>query len=496
MTAAPASHYRVILGVSDSFNCGAAVVVDGRITAAISEERLSRVKMVMGWPRLAIDEVLWVAGIRPEDVERVAVATETLYWRPEAVENDGYFEGRPWGWDKRAMIELASWGSTVLGDSALARRPYYALKRLLCLRRQRSIPAELHRIGVQAPVRFVDHHLAHAASAYFPGGRPDATIATLDGAGDNLSATIYRGVNGCLERVAAVSSYDSVGNFYSYVTHILGFKAHRHEGKIMGLAAYGEPVYLDLLRTMVRHHEGTIENRAKAFHTSAIRKLRRQIPRNAAREDVAASIQALLEEVCVGFVDHWVRKLGKRHLGLAGGVVSNVKLNQRLAALEDVTSLFVFPAMGDDGLAAGAALHDHASSLPPAKRRAAVYELRDVCLGPEFEESELAEVVLSSGLPQARPADLPGKIAALLAEHKVVARFDGRMEYGPRALGNRSILAHPGDASVNDWLNERLGRTEFMPFAPVTLEEDASRCYVDLANGAAASHYMAISTLR
>ena len=484
---------RVILGISDSFNCGAAVVVDGRIAAAVSEERLCRVKMVMGWPRLAIEEALRIAGLTFSDVELVAVATENLYWRPQAQEIGGYYEGKAWGWDKRLMIRLGGLGARLLGDLPVARRPYYAAKRLLCGQRRAAVPVEMRKLGIEAPVRFFDHHLAHAASAYYTGGEPDANIATLDGAGDNLSATIYRGRQGHLERAATVSSYDSVGNFYSYVTHVLGFKAHRHEGKVMGLAAYGEPRHVDLFRELVRYREGTIENRARAFDTTAIRKIRRRLPADAEKADVAASIQTHLEDVCVRFVDHWLGKLGRRHLGLAGGVVANVKLNQRLAALDQVSSLSVFPAMGDDGLAVGAALQAHAEGLSQSRRGDAVGELADVYLGPSFPEALVEGVVRDSGLEFSRPADMAAEIAALLEAHKVVARFDGRMEYGPRALGSRSILAHPGDPTVNDWLNNRLGRTEFMPFAPVTLEEDVPRCYLGLSKGRAAAEFMAIT---
>jgi carbamoyltransferase len=481
-----------VLGIGDSICSGACVLVDGVLRSAVSEERLSRVKLATGWPRLAIAEALRCAGVAASEVDQVAVATHTLYWRAEATTVAGYFDA-DWGAEKKAVLALGSIGSRLFGGSALAQKGYYALKSIFSRRRHGEIERELREIGVTAPIGYVDHHLAHAASAYYAGGHEDANIATLDGAGDGLSATIYRGKGGVLERVARVPAYDSVGNFYSYVTHVLGFKAHRHEGKITGLAAYGEPRYADLFRSLVEHRDGRIANRARAFHTSAIEKVRRMLPKDPDRADVAASIQLVLEEVATGFVSHWVERLGSRHLGLAGGVVANVKLNQRLFALDGVPSTFVFPAMGDDGLAAGAAYFLRALSLPRERRAEAVTRLSDVYLGSGFEDAEIRRALEDSGLPYQKPTHLAAEVARLISEKRVVARFDGHMEYGPRALGNRSILVHAADPTVNDWLNKRLDRTEFMPFAPVSLADERDRFYRDLSGADHSAEFMTIT---
>ncbi|MCZ6571985.1 MAG: carbamoyltransferase, partial [Planctomycetota bacterium] len=482
----------LVLGIADSITSGAALVRDGRIVAAVSEERLNRIKMAMGWPRLSIREVLRIAGVEPDEISRIAIATKSLYWRPEAETTAGFFDA-DWGTDKRLVLALGNAGSRVLGGLRAARAPYYALKRLFGLRRSRAIRRELQAQGFEAKPVYVDHHLAHAASAYYTGGHADANVVTLDGAGDGLSAAVYRGRDGVLERHAAVSSYDSIGNFYSYVTHILGFKAHRHEGKITGLAAYGEPRYGDLFRSLVRYRDGRIENRARAFHVAALKKVRKLLPAEAAREDVAASIQLVLEEVCAAFVAHWVDKLGSRHLALAGGVAANVKLNQRLFAIDGVPTVSVHPAMGDDGLAAGAALHALAASRPRGERAALVHDLPHAYLGSRYGNDELRRALDSAGVSYDQPADLAARIARFIADKKVVARFAGAMEYGPRALGNRSILVHAGDPTVNDWLNQRLQRTEFMPFAPVTLDDETSDCYVGLDGAERVGRFMTIT---
>ena len=485
---------RIVLGIADSITSGAALIVNGRVVAAVNEERLCRVKMAMGWPRLAIAEVMRIAGVTAKDVDAVAVATKDLYWRPEAESIRGYFNSHL-GARKNAVLALGSVGSRVLGNSKAARRGYYTLKRLLTRGRPECIRRELQEgFGIHAPISFIDHHDAHAASAYYTGGGSAATVISLDGAGDSVSAAVYRGEAGTLTRVHRVDSYDSIGNYYSYITHLLGYKAHQHEGKITGLAAYGKPIYLEQFRNMIHYKDGSIHNRAQAFHTAAIAKLRRVLPSDAKPEDVAASIQVLLEEVCVAYVSHWTERVGLPHLSLAGGVVANVKLNQRLLAIPHVESIFVHPAMGDDGLAVGAALQLVADHTAAGEREQLVYPIEHVYLGASYSDTQIERALRAAGLRYVRCDDISDEVAAAIEQHRVVARFDGGMEYGPRALGNRSILVHAGDQTINDWLNKRLKRTEFMPFAPVTLEEEAGTCYVGLDGAKHAARYMTITT--
>jgi len=478
-----------VLGISDSVTSTASVLVDGSIQAVVSEERLCREKMAMGFPYRAIDEALRTAGIKPEDVDRVAVATLDLYWRPQPTGLKGYFDA-DWGASKKAMLELASVMSKLTAGSPTARRAYYRLKGLLTRKRRSAIAEELERRwGIRAPIRYVEHHLAHAASAYYTSGFECATVATLDGAGDGVSATVYRVRDGRFERLIALDSFDSIGNYYSYVTHLCGFKAHRHEGKITGLAAFGEPEYADLLRSLIRYQDGRIVNAGKVYHHAAIRKLEENLPRDFSHANLAASMQDVLEEAATRFIQHWHRTSGEPHLALAGGVVANVKLNQRLHALEGVDRIFIHPGMGDEGLALGAAMvvaRSHEPQLEPVA-------IDDVYYGPSFSTGELERALGAAGVSYARPDDLAAAVADLLVQKRVVARFDGRMEYGPRALGNRSILYEARDPSVNTWLNQRLQRTEFMPFAPVTQAERAGERYLDIAGAEHAANFMTIT---
>jgi carbamoyltransferase len=480
----------IVLGIADSITSGAALTVDGRLVAAVSEERLDRHKMSMGFPNRSIAEVLRIAGVLPGQVDHVAVATTRLFWRPEALPFEDYFRGKK-GDFRDTFLKLGSAASTVAGDLRPARRAYQRIKAVLTHPRRAAIPRLLReRFGITAPVKFLDHHLCHAASAYYTAGFGEATVVTQDGAGDGRCSRVYHVVDGRFRALHALDSYDSVGNYYAYVTHLCGFRAHRHEGKITGLAAYGEPEYLDLLRRFVRHDGRDIENVGRCFDHSAIAKLEKALPRGFSKENLSASVQQLLEETVADFCDYWVRQTGAGNMALAGGVFANVKLNQRVHELDSVDAVFVHPGMGDEGLGVGAALflhHQKAGHRP-------VPVIDDVYLGSDFSAKEALAAAREAELaPAPLSAPLEVEVARLLADGKVVARCAGRMEYGPRALGNRSILYRTTDPDVNRWLNDRLSRTEFMPFAPVTLFEHRDACYRAVDGAEDAARFMTVT---
>ena len=210
-------------------------------------------------------------------------------------------------------------------------------------------------------------------------------------------------------------------------------------------------------------------------------------------KDLAASIQKHLEEVVVKYCEHWVEKSGFSDLALSGGVFANVRLNQFIHELDNVDSIYIHPAMGDDGLAVGAAFALLAEIAPESLRIGKSSRLNDVYLGPEYSDDEIRSVLESQGLNYVFDQDIEIRIAELLSEGEVVARFTGRMEYGPRTLGNRSILYQPMDPSVMIWLNERLNRTEFMPFAPSTLEEYSKESYKNVEGAEYTAHFMNIA---
>jgi carbamoyltransferase len=220
--------------------------------------------------------------------------------------------------------------------------------------------------------------------------------------------------------------------------------------------------------------------------------LKAELPSGFLREDLAASVQNLSEDITVRFVSHWVEQTGLRNVAVAGGVFANVRINQFVYEIDGVDSIFVYPAMSDEGIPAGAALArwwdgDEKTTAGPERA------LDDVYLGPSYSEEEIIAALDEKQIEYSRPNDIEMEVAEFLKEGKVVARFAGRMEYGPRSLGNRSILYRPDDPSVNDWLNERLSRTEFMPFAPATMMEDAERYYIGVEGAKDTARFMTIT---
>jgi carbamoyltransferase len=478
-----------VLGIADGLNSGAALLEDGKILYAVNEERLIRAKMASGFPRESICKVLEDTHTQPREIHAIAIAMVNDFFRKKAVPYDGWFL-RDQARVKEALLSVSSQFTSVLGARPFMQDSYYRLKHHLGKTRRNGLLELLRQEwGFTCPIEFVDHHLAHACSAYYTAGVADAAVITMDGAGDNCSSHVYQVKDGRFRKLWKVDSFNSLGNYYGYITHICGFKAHKHEGKITGLAAYGAPIYADLLRQFITYEAGSTINRGQVFYWAAVKAIQKALPLSYKKEDLAASIQQVLEDVGCEYIGHWLRKSGCADLVLAGGVFANVKLNQRIHQLEGVSSLFIHPAMGDEGLALGAAFAVAAKQDMNVRSTA----LEDVYLGPDFTDHEIEKALEGAGMPAQYVGDVERNIAELLARGRVVARFDGRMEYGPRALGNRSILYQATDPTVNDWLNKRLRRTEFMPFAPVTLEEFADQCYLGLNGARQAARFMTIT---
>jgi len=469
-----------ILGISDGQTSGAAVIEDGRILAALNEERIARVKLARGFPWQSVQEVLALTRTAPGEIAAVAVAQIDMEFREEVAEWPGWFEAR------RSDVNLHSrffrmasrFGGLAPAVPGLP-WAYYKLRTPVYRRRRHRIGQILAaEFGIHAPLQFVHHHYAHAASAYFTSSFDDALVVSMDGGGDGHCAHVYSVRGGRFERLDAADSYDSLGNYYAYVTALCGFKAKRHEGKITGLAPRGVPAYRRLLESMIACENGRLVNRGRVLFDQALETIRTRLPADWAMEDLAASIQVVAEDVSRAYISHWVRKTGHRNVALAGGLFANVRINEEIHRLPEIQQTFVHPGMSDEGLAVGAALAVDGDRLLRDGRRRQPRPLETVYLGNEYTDQEIADVIAAAGLETRHcPRDLEGEVARKLAEGAVVARFSGRMEYGPRALGNRSILYQPGDPSVNDWLNELLKRTEFMPFAPSALWEEAERLF-------------------
>jgi carbamoyltransferase len=485
-----------ILGITDGQASGAAIIEDGRILAAINEERIARIKLARGFPWQSIQEVLTLSNTSPRDLAAVAVAQIDMEFREQVTDWPGWFEARKSDVNLHSkFFRIASRFGGVAPKIPGLSWAYYALRTPVYRRRRHRIREILaQEFGIGAPVRFVHHHYAHAASAYFTSNFEDALVVSMDGGGDGHSAHIYSVRGGKFERLHAADSYDSLGNYYAYATALCGFKAKRHEGKITGLAARGVPAYRDIFDSMIACEDGRLVNRAQVLFDEALKEMQRRLPQSWAMEDLAASIQVVAEDVARAYIQYWLKKSGHTRVALAGGLFANVRINEEIHRIPGVTSTFVHPGMSDEGLAVGAGLAVAGEQRQRDGRRHETRELQTVHLGNEYSEQAICEAIAVSGLEFVHHRDeLEVEIAHKLAAGNVVARFNGRMEYGPRALGNRTILYQPGDPSVNDWLNELLKRTEFMPFAPAVLAEEADKLFVAAEGARDTARFMTIT---
>lgn len=472
----------IVLGVCYNGDAGAAVIKNGRIVAAISEERLNREKLWYGVPHRSIEWVLRSCGLGWSDID--CVATHDGTDRVLAENRRPHFENMA----RRIQDADGLSASVKAAQTELLWKKYDHIEYVTRTRTIGHI-SEIEQYG--RPVERVDHHVAHAASAYFTSGWNDCYTVTIDGWSTDGSNILCRCYDGRIEVVSRSSIIDSVGYFYGSITKYLGFTPERHEGKILGLSARGNPdACFATLSNMIRFDEP-----AQSFRGLMERGV--YVPyfdnpwlkahlNGASREDVSAAAQRVLEDVVLAYIERLVPP-GSR-LAFAGGVAANVRLNQKILSLPNIRELFVFPSMGDGGLAVGAALYAYSQKMPLRP-----FKLDNVYFGPAFRDEEIEAALTQGGVRFERCADVDGAVADLLAEGHVVARFAGRMEYGPRALGHRSILYRADDPSVNDWLNEDLHRTEFMPFAPVTLAEAAKDCYVIEKNAAEPARFMTIT---
>lgn len=482
-----------ILGIGDHIDCGTALVRDGRVVAAVNDERLVREKMVFGIPRESIRAVLELSGLDPSEVDEVAVGTRNQHIVAEYTDFRGGWFGLKRSRYKQLLFDVGSKAARFRNSAPWLEDLYYLVRKPAYARRRHLLPGILRKeFGITAPVRFVDHHYCHATAAYYSSDfGSEATVLTIDGGGDGVSAKAFDVAGGRIRELAAVPSFDSMGAFYSYITQICGFKAGRHEGKITGLAARGEPVYVDLLDSLITFRDGVFVNVGNIFFHSAVEELRKRLPSDFDMADLAASIQVHTERLVTDFARHWVGRTDHHDVALAGGLFGNVRVNQEVHDLPQVDRCFVHPGMSDCGMGVGAALaayYDH-TPRPETNTRC----LDDVYLGPGYSDDEIERVFRDAQLEYYRAQDPEKEIAGLLSQGAVVARFAGRMEYGPRALGNRSILYQPTDPSVNDWLNKALHRTEFMPFAPSTLDEERDRCFRNISGAERTARFMTIT---
>jgi carbamoyltransferase len=461
---------------------------DYRLLAAIEEERLTRRKgSGDGVPWLAIDEVLRIVGWARSDVDAIVAIRSFFPWQyfryPFYKEWDYTF--RHWlGRDQRLRDLMVHCQLRGTADAKAVFRTDAFL--------------DDHGFRRDTIFEFANHHEAHALASLFYTDWNDALLYTADGVGDNVSYSVrtlkdshldcHFGDDRCLLQRGPLRS--SLAWAYGFATKACGFTMFRHEGKLTGLAAYGEPTLAaDIARHFWIDDQGMIS--ANFVDDKAIERAIMRICRGHSRETIAASIQSATEDLILRSVQYWLARTKTRQLGLGGGLFANVRLNRLLAEKCPIDEIFIYPAMNDGGLSVGIGLSFLLARDGLQTWLAQRHRLDDVYFGSDYNGR------IDEHLAQARARRLPGAPAEvakdMLLAGKVGAAYLGRMEFGPRALGARSILASPADARINDELNRRLARSEFMPFAPYVLEEDCERVFDITPVNRYAAHFMTIT---
>jgi carbamoyltransferase len=460
-----------IFGIWDGHDAGACVVEDGEIKVAINEERLTRRKLDIRFPINSIKACLEYLNLKPADIEAVAI-TGTQLTRVMARQfrflDDNFYKLR-----RRLIPKPRFEKEKRFLKYFLAKFNLSYLKGFTAW----QIKKKLEKLGFKNPkIYIVDHHLAHAASAIFTSGFKKSLCITLDGVGDGLAGTVNVFENDEIERISEMKEKDSIGLFFEEVTTILGFRELEDEGKVMAMADYSYPIPEEKNKLIDFFKVNGLKIKAK--HPTIRRFVElEKIKWSTPSERFAYMAQKTLEKHTLHLFKNAIEETGIREVCWAGGVASNIKLNRVIRLNSGLKDWFVFPQMGDGGLAVGAALYVSHMIEGIKPRR-----IEHVYFGLDFDESKIEEKLKKEKekVEYEKISDPAGIAADLLQKNNYLFWFQGRMEYGPRALGNRSILAPADSEDVKDELNLMVKQREwFQPFCPSILEEDSKKILED-----------------
>lgn len=490
-----------ILGLHLLHTSTAALINNEKIINIFSEERLNRKKVYSGFPILAIKKIFELSKINPKNISLVTIPSIEI--------------------DKIDKIDK-SIHTHIFKESFMD--SYNDIVRECGYDIKKSIVYVLKLIGMECDVKFYDHHKGHAASGYYTSELNNPLVVTADGYGDDLCMTVSIEENNSLQRIDEVDKFYSIGRFYSFITHLLGFTMLKHEGKITGLAAFGDTsklskqfrIFLDYDKNTNKFESEILDELTKSKNKWTLRFKQRaskilddntiggwldygflqelkKVTNGYSKEDIAAGAQGLLEEIVVDYVTYWKEETNKSNLILAGGVFANVKLNQRLLDIDGIDTIYVHPGMGDEGLSLGSAYLGLEEIVTKIDRK----NLKNVYFGEKFSSEYIKELLISKAdifsFEEYLVQNITKVAAQYLANEDIVAIFSGAMEYGPRALGARTIMANAKRNSINDTLNQRLRRTEFMPFAPVVLDIYAKDIFKGLDGAEYTAEFMTIT---
>lgn len=497
---------KYILGLHVSHDASACLISDGKLLVAMQEERLTREKFYDGFPRESVRYILRSTELNPDDVAIAVAGTLQHIENPSWVYLQNANNTRPVA---RTVARIAARISGTLGIEST--KPLYFSERVY----KEYVNDELKSLGFdpsETPIQYFDHHLCHAATAYYPSHYDDAIVITQDGRGDRLSGSTYLCSGNDMKLIYTQSADNSLAQLYAGVTKFLGFKPLRHEGKITGLAAFGKDTRLreliealfsidtkgQITRTRIQDkvtpfeelqlsprerrllNAGPVDYQSFDQFSICFQYWLKKHADGMSREDVAYAIQSATENVMVRSVLSLLEHLRidkPTNIGLSGGLFANVKLNQRIRECSPlVNNVYVQPAMGDCGLSLGAGI-----LLAQQQTGTRISPITHVYTGNHYtpEDIESAIVKSSYNFKFRRVGNIEQEVAQMINNGVIVGWFNGGMEFGPRALGSRSIVLHPGNPEMNTIVNNRLNRTEFMPFAPSVLDYRAKDYFIN-----------------
>ena len=461
----------IVLGISCYYHdAAAALVIDGKTVAAVEEERFTRKKHDNRFPILAVRSCLEQARISVEDIDIVCFYEKPLLKLERVLQTARTYDSK----SSEYLTEQFS---------------HYIHERLFIenvLQKQ---------IGYTGKVLFIEHHAAHAASAFYISPFQEAGIMTIDGVGEWASTCQYIGNGNRIEKIREIRYPHSLGLLYSTFTAFLGFKVNNDEYKVMGLASYGEPKYTDKIYRLIKLNSDAsfrlnldyfsfMHSQTRMYNDNFIELFGEpRISDSAISQyhmDLAASVQAVLEEILVALGCDFHKLLnGIDNICLAGGVSLNCVANRRFIDETPFKQICIQPASGDGGAAVGAALEAYYRTTNNERK----IERNQTYLGPEFSREEIKSVLDANNADYIELSDdeLFEKVAGLINDNFIIGWYQGRMEYGPRALGNRSIIANACNPDMKDILNSRVKfREDFRPFAPAVIEEN-TKDYFDIS---------------
>ncbi len=475
----------LILGINTGLNSSVVLMKDNKAVFGVQEERLSKVKNQPGFPVLSIQAALDSQNLEMKDIDVVAIGGKNSKIAQSREEDLQKFHNR---YDK---IKKDWFGSSGNIFAKFAEKAGIGIKKFSKIseepKKEKVLEDYLKEVGLDKKEKRYDHHLSHAASAYYGLAKnkdEKYLVFSLDGGGDGRTSAVFIGENGKLTEIAASDSF-SPACIYAHITYIMGFMPHEHEYKLMGMAPYAQLKYANVAKKIIMqfvgfdHKDGLIFTNGEKYENvqnsrgvekqKLIEDLFKSVL-NIRFDTLAAGLQLMAEDVALNWIKAGIKKTGIRKILLSGGFFMNVKANKLISELPEVEFVNVFPSCGDETNAFGAAFLAYQEARG---KNSPDIEFGDFCLGPEgSSDIDEAKKKYADKVNFKHFENINEKIVELLIAGKIIARCTGKMEFGARALGNRSILASPDDVKIINKINAAIKKRDFwMPFAPAALED-------------------------